>query len=389
MSSRIRKFMLSAIAAVLCVAPCVQATAAPIVPNDEGDDTAAIQAELDSASKRATAHEVKLPSGRLVVSETLKIKQSMGLRVSGSGGQNRSPSAGWDSARSSTILAWTGPADKPILELEGCTGLVLTGVNFTGKASHGVLIRHGNGSLNIAIRDCGFVGPMKVGIQCGTEYGEQTCANIIFDQLHVEGATEAAVRIVNAQSLEHLFLRPKFANLPIAIDCQAGGDISVFGGGTYEVDTFVKLGRIGSNTRSFDFTSVRFDGKTTRTAWIDVADTDAAKTYGSITFANCGQNNGQKESPNPLVKVAPGSRVVLRECSFNSGPLMGGNLAHIYSDRRAGGELVVENCDGLDGTRLAEYVQTKGNRAYFTFIRCGDLYTKTGNASNFPEVVQK
>jgi hypothetical protein len=273
-----------------------------------------------------------------------------------------------------------------MLELVGCTGFVLEGINFEAPESCAqcILIRHGAGSLNIAIRDCGFVGG-KVAIQCGTTPGELTCANITYDNCHFERQTEACVRIVNLQSLEHLFLRPQFTHSPLAIDVQAGGDVSVVGGGTYELGTFLKLGRIGSNTRGFDVSSVRFDGKNTRTAWLALAETDRARTYGAITFANCSQNNGQKESELPLVTIGPGSRVVLRECSFAGGPLLGGNLAHVYSDRRAAGELVVENCDGLHGQRLPEYVKVTGDRAYYTFLRCGDLYTHTGSATNFSE----
>jgi hypothetical protein len=91
----------------------------------------------------------------------------------------------------------------------------------------------------------------------------------------------------------------------------------------------------------------------------------------------------------PLVTVAPGARVVLRECSFAGATLPGGNLAHIYSDRRAAGELVVENCDGLRGPSLADYVQAKGKRAFYAFIRCGDLYSETASASNFPATAQE
>jgi hypothetical protein len=252
------------------------------------------------------------------------------------------------------------------------------------SAAQCVLIRHGTGSLNLVFRDCGFVGG-KVGIQCGTAWGESTCANVTYDNCHFEQQSEACVRIVNAQSLEHLFVRPQFAFSPVAIDVQGGGDVSVTGGGTFEMTTFLKLGRIGKNARGFDVASVRFDGKTTRTAWLAVADTDTARAYGAITFRNCSQNHGQRESELPLVTVGPGARVVVRECSFAGATLTGGNLAHIYSDRRAGGELVVENCDGLNGQTLPEYVEAKGDRAYYAFIRCGDLYGPTGSASNFPE----
>jgi hypothetical protein len=400
----------------LLIAPALDATGQPstrlaVVANDARDDTDGLQRYLDEIKLPATAERPPLPAGRLIISDTLRIHKSMGLKFSGSGGQNRSSQAGWDAARSGTILVWQGPPDKPMLELAGCTGLVVEGINFEAAtqeaeesrdvsqqsranrelpianspspAAQCILIRHGTGSLNIAFRDCGFVGG-NVGIQCGTAWGESTCANVTYDNCHFEQQSEACVRIVNSQSLEHLFLRPQFAFSPVAIDVQGGGDVSVTGGGTYEMESFLKLGRIGKNARGFDVASVRFDGKTTRTAWLAVADTDAARAYGTITFRNCSQNHGQMKSQSPLVTVGPGARVVLRECSFAGASLVGGNLARIYSDRRAGGELVVENCDGLSGRTLPAYVEAKGNRSYYAFIRCGDLYGPTGSASNYP-----
>jgi hypothetical protein len=358
-----------------------------IQPNDTRDDTSAVQRYLDEIKRPDAREHPPLPAGRLIISDTLRVNRSMGLAIRGAGGQNRSTSAGWEGARAGTILTWKGPLEKPIIELVGCTGLVIEGISFEvpsgSDVAQAILIRHGAGSLNIAIRDCGFVGG-KVGIQCGTDHGELTCANITYDNCHFERQTEACVRLVNLQSLEHLFLRPQFTHSTVGIDVQAGGDVTVVGGGTYELKTFLRLGRIGSNTRGFDVQSVRFDGKSTRTQWLAVADSDRARTYGAITFRNCSQNNGQKLSEAPLLTVGPGARVVLRECSFAAGTILGGNLAHIYTDRRAGGELVVENCDGLDGGRLHEYVQAKGKRAYYTFIRCGDLYTETGSATNYP-----
>lgn len=358
-----------------------------VVSDDKRDDTAGLQQYLDEIKKPGHRQRPPLPAGRMIISDTLKVNKSMGLRIAGSGGQNRSTSPGWNPFRAGTILVWKGPADKPMLELTGCTGLVMERVNFEvpegSDTAQCILIRHGAGSLNIVFRDCGFIGG-KVGIQCGAEVRESTCANVTYDNCHFERQTEACVRLMNLQSLEHLFLRPKFAFAPIAIDVQAGGDVSVLGGGTFEMEAFLKLGRVGSNTRGFDVASVRFDGTKTRTAWLAFADSDTTRTYGAITFNNCSQNNGQKLSDAPLVTVAPGSRVVLRECSFAADTLLGGNLAHIYSDRRAGGELVVENCDGLSGGRLPQYVEAKGSRAYYTFIRCGNLYGPTGSATNAP-----
>lgn len=315
------------------------------------------------------------------VTDTLRVGPAMGLKLCGAGGQNRGTAA-WDPYRACTILNWRGPAGKPMLVAAGCTGLVLEGINLSGPASVGLVYHHGRfGALNAAIRDCGFQG-MDVGIQCGTAWGESTSANITYDNCHFEHHKEACVRIVNAQSLEHLFLRPQFAWSPRGIDVQGGGDVSVLGGGCYELGSILHLGRIGGNARGFDISSMRPDGKNKRTAFLTVNDTDRAMGYGTVTFANMSQNDGQKgDTSLPLVTVPPGCRVVMRDCSFN-GSL--DNWAKVYSDRNANGELSIQDCDGISSSEFAELVQTKGDRAYYEWIRCGSIWGPRATVSTFP-----
>lgn len=339
-------------------------------------DTAAIQAHI--ASKTTTP----IPKGVYKISDTLQLTQAYGYRLCGSGGQIRTEQQATHPKCVATVLKWNGPPDIPMLEISGNMGLVVSGLNFVaGNASQAILIRDGGGSLNLALRDIGIIGG-KVGIQCGTSSGEQTCANITFDNLHCQLQTEACVRLMNLQSLEHLFLRPKFVQAPIGIDVQYGGDVSIVGGGSYEVESFLHLGNGGRNCRGFDVMSFRFDGKTTRTAWVTYDDPKKTKTFGPITFRNCAQNNGQQNSRFPLITAAPGSRIVCRECSFDGNY---DNWGAVYSDRSAGGELIIENSDGLDGTNLESYVTRHGSRAFVEFRHCGTLYGPTGSYSTFPD----
>jgi hypothetical protein len=350
------------------------------------DDTQALQSWIDAERRPGNRVPDCLQPHTYVIRDTLRVGRSMGLRLAGAGGPNRSPNPGWDSVRVGTILEWQGPADKPMIEVSGATCLVLHGLNLVGLANHGILFRHGSGgTLNIAIRDCSFMG-MKVGVQCGTEHGEQTCANITSDNCHFEGISEACYRTVNSQSLEHLFLRPKFANSPIAIDVQAGGDVTAIGGGTYEVKTLLRLGDVASNTRGFDFSSLRIDGDGTRTQWLQFVDKKTPKTYGQIRFVSMSQNAGQLTSEHPLMEVAPGSRVICEACSFHAEPkLRGGMLAHIHSTDKAAGELIVNYCDGIGGQFLKDYVKLTGSRSRFAFQKCGTLYGPTRSLSNFEE----
>lgn len=345
------------------------------------DDTQTIQAWVDE-QRRAANPRRALDARTYVVSDTIRIGKSMALALRGGGGQNRSPSAGWDNFRCGTILEWHGPRDKPVMEIISSTGLVIEGINVTVKtdAAQCVLIRDGDGSLNIVFRDVGLIRG-DVGIQCGTIANEQTCANITYTNVMFENQNEAGVRLMNMQSLQHHFERPLWAFCPVAIDVQAGGDVTVLGGGTYEVGCILKLGTVSQNTRGFDINSVRVDGSNTRTSWIDAYDTDRARTYGVVSFRNCGQNNGQKVSTRPLFMVPPGCRCVADCCDFNGSVT---DWCRVYSDNRAGGEFIANYCSGLDGTRLGELVHLKGPRAYYAFSKCGNLYSATGDLSSFP-----
>lgn len=351
----------------------------------DADHTAEIQSMLTSASRAATAMEIKLPAGEFVIRDTLSLKTTMSFKFCGAGGPNRSPSASWDKFRCGTILQWEGPPGKPILHLDGCCGTVVEGLNFIGKASQGVLITHGAGSLNLAFRDCGFQG-MAVGIQCGESQGEQTCANLVYANCIWENLTDACVRLMNLQSLEHDFDHPKFIKTPIGIDVMAGGDISVHGGGSYNMGCLMRLGNVASNTRGFDWSSFRVDGDGPRTKWLVFADKKTPRTYGAISFSSCAQNAAQLESDGPLVEVAPGSRVILEKCGFNAEKeLRAGMLAHVYSTTKAAGELIVNYCDGIGGQFLENYATLRGPRSNVAYEKCGTLWGPTRSYSNFPD----
>lgn len=321
------------------------------------------------------------------VHDTIEFGSSMGLKICGAGGQNRG-TAGWDPYRACTILDWRGPAGKPMLVASGCTGLVLEGINLRGPASIGLLYHHGrHGALNTAIRDCGFQG-MDVGIQCGTAWGQATSANITYDNCHFENCGEACVRIVNAQSLEHLFLRPQFAWSPKGVDVQGGGDVSILGGGCYELGSILHLGRIGGNARGFHVQDMRPDGRNRRrTAWLSVDDTDRPQGYGVIGFDFCTQNDGQRgDTSLPLVTVPPGCRVIMRGCGF-AGSF--DNWAEVYGSTRpsANGELIVEHCDGISPAQFQTLVAAKSANAFYEFDRCGSIWGPRGSFSTFPDAM--
>jgi hypothetical protein len=343
------------------------------------DDTSEVRQWLSDMCKPSTVERPPLLARTYEINDTLTVANVMGAKLCGAGGQNRSRSP--DRVRCCTVLKWVGPPDKPMMHVIGCSGLVMQGVNFDGDPSVHLQISHGVGCLNIALRDMGFLGG-GVGIQCGTRSNEWTIANITYSNCHFQEQSEACVRIVNNQSLEHLFLRPQFAWSPIAIDVQGGGDITSVGGGSFEMKAILNLGRIGSNARGFDIRSLRVDGERTRTAWLTASDYTVGRSYGTVGFDHCTQNNGQMEAEMPLFVVPPGCRVVASKCGFHGSQE---HWAELYSDRRMHSELIVEYCDGLSGGTLKSLVKTFGQNAWYEFRRCGNLYGPSGNATNFPE----
>ncbi len=85
-----------------------------------------------------------------------------------------------------------------------------------------------------------------------------------------------------------------------------------------------------------------------RTNWLSFAEPTKRRTYGSFTFTGCSQPNNQKESELPLIQVAPGANVVLRECNFHAEEgLRNGGLAEVYSSASATATLRIENSDGI------------------------------------------
>jgi hypothetical protein len=188
---------------------------------------------------------------------------------------------------------------------------------------------------------------------------------------------------MNSQSLEHLFIRPKWAFTPKCIDVQAGGRVTVIGGGPYNCDSLLHLGRVGGNSRGYHLMDVRFDGKNLRQAWLTVDDTDRARGYGTITFSNCSQNDGQSgDTTTPLVTVPPGARVVLRDCSFSGSQ---DNWIDVYARANVQGELSVQDCDGISSNDFQSLVEAKAANAYYEFIRCGAIWGKRGSYSKFPD----
>lgn len=368
---------------------CGSSAHAQIIPNDGQDDTAAIQAILDRESRSATAQgNATLPPGVLDISDTLIVSRSMGFYLSGSGGQNRSENRGWDRFRTGTIIRWNGPPDKPMLILSGCSGSVFDRINFVASedkpAAQGILIRHGVGSLDFSFRQCGWMG-LDVGVQCAVNVREATCANITFDT-PLFYRCKTAFRTANEQSPEHLFIRPEFAFCGINLDLAESGHVTVIGGGSYQAGTMVRIGTWGSNNRGLNIIGHRFDGLGVghpRTRWLDFVDETKRRSYGTMVFQGTTQITNQAVGPAPLVEVAPGSRVVLRECGFvQKGNMVDGKLAHVYSTDKAPGELHVLRCDGLNAERLADYVTLHGPLAHYRFVDTGSLFQESRSLTN-------
>jgi len=124
------------------VQPAYAQTAVGVNVKDHGavgdavaDDTAAIRAAIDAAlGKELTLRAGKLifPKGIYRITDTLTIAQASAV-VEGVGWSSSSASLG-PGVRGS-VLAWDGPAGRPMLRLDYCWGSTVTGLRFVGKSS--------------------------------------------------------------------------------------------------------------------------------------------------------------------------------------------------------------------------------------------------------------
>ena len=118
------------------------------------DDTAAIRTAIDAAlGKELTIRGGKLvfPKGVYRITDTLTITQASAV-VEGVGWSSSSPSLG--PATRGSVLAWDGPAGRPMLRLDYCWGTTVSGLRFVGKStskpSAAVSLRNVTGNPNLS-----------------------------------------------------------------------------------------------------------------------------------------------------------------------------------------------------------------------------------------------
>jgi hypothetical protein len=101
------------------------------------DDASSIQAAIDALPP--SGGEVHLPEGTYVVGKTIKLGGKTGIHFSGSG----SGSSWWGMLSNSgaSVLKWTGPADKTLLEVSGRTeGTIIDNLVLDGNSRAGTLL---------------------------------------------------------------------------------------------------------------------------------------------------------------------------------------------------------------------------------------------------------
>lgn len=340
------------------------------------DDAKELQHLFDRAARGQAIP--RLAAHRYRVDTPLTIGPTMGARIQGDGGLVRSDSPGWKNRRHATSIEWAGDPDAAILTLAGFSGGTIDQLTFEGAAKTAIQFEHANGTLNNTIRDVA-IHHCATGIAHAREPNHQTCANVSYYDLYFENVT-TALKLNNSQSVEHLLLRPTFALCETAIHARAGGAIIIVGGGSYELDTLLRIDRVGSNTRGFHVTGFRFDGERKRTRWLDFAEPQRPRTAGNILFLSCSQNQGQLESDAPLITVCPGARVTTECCNFNEkADNLLGALAHLTGTASHAAEYYAIRCDGIDGDRLETYATLHRSRARAKFEDCGTLRSPTGS----------
>lgn len=228
------------------------------------DDTAALQAALDAACA-AGGGELLIPAGEYLVSSTLKLERTaLTLRGEGSSGYTYSPNT--------TNLVWIGDDGGTLMETRGCSGLVISGMNWigkdwdretqTGRAGILFLARNAEGAghtLN-CFRDMSF-RQADVGVQMGTQTNEPTCSDCLFENITFR-LLDAGLRVLNDQGVNYQLSFVFALDCKCVFDLQSGGNILVTNAQCTNCDLMANIGGGGYCVGTYHFNNCRVESST-------------------------------------------------------------------------------------------------------------------------------
>lgn len=245
--------------------------AAPLNVKDFGakgdavtDDTAAFQAALDAACAPGGG-ELLIPAGEYLISRTLRLQRTaLILRGEGSSGYTWSPNT--------TNLVWIGEDGGTMMETWGCSGLVISGMNWIGKdwdresqaGRAGILFLarnlEGAGHTLNCFRDMSF-RQADVGVQMAGQTNEPTCSDCVFENVTFR-LLDAGLRVLNDQGVNFQLSFVFALDCKCVFDLQSGGNILVTNAQCTNCDLMANIGGGGYCVGTYHFDNCRVESST-------------------------------------------------------------------------------------------------------------------------------
>ena len=164
-----------------------QPSASGVPTAEDLSEPGALQAYLDDAFA-TTPGEIRLPSGVIRYTETLRIQRRNGGVIRGAGAVYASddpeaPQHGWrdPKVRRGTLLHYAGPADEPAVRVRDSLQLVLADFAIQADGATGIRfeVTRGWGNNHHTLERVGFIAS-ECGVECGREGLPYNCADISF-----------------------------------------------------------------------------------------------------------------------------------------------------------------------------------------------------------------
>lgn len=291
-----------------------------------------------------TQHEhglpVYVPHGRWLVTETIKMPRREGAALIGAGMGSEANRA---LAGLGSMLQWRGPAGLPMIEITGVRqrlgDLTLRGAPVgrgEPRGAIGLLVTKRGRGLGTGKSDFQRlrIAHFDVGVQCGRDPAEHNNDLLSYRRLILDGCG-VGYRVVNSQSMSHLFDVLEVRRTPVTFEFLGGGMLharNVFTLGT----TLLSLRRNeppkyspGPNNHLFRIENLKVDAQHKGRFQLLKSD---AKSSGVVVLDG-GLVSGS--APFKLAQLGAGVRLVVRDFSSPS--------EQVSLDRHPRGEVLLDN----------------------------------------------
>lgn len=357
------------------------------VGNGLADDTKAIQAAINAASRTGGGGVVYIPAGHYLISKTLVIQDTTRLILRGAGAGGFGVPYMFNKPRSNgTDLIWTGKAGGTLMELRWSGSIIIKNLVLDGRDDrHGVhasqagILLHmvskiGGGTMIQHISNMSFIDA-KVGLQMGGGKHE-TMANcdsdILFDFLTFR-SVDVAFETTHIQAVDYLF------NFVFGLDCgtvfdiKAGGNLMVNNAQLTSCVLAVNIQGGDKNSGTYLFNNMRCEGRRRGTTNANPGRWQILKANPSgqalVRFTNFDDVQwwwfkmpDAREKLIPLCEIGPKATVVFNTSIFN------GPIARLDGTKASPAVLELHSCN-------LNYVTPSDALAanpygYFRVIRC-------------------